>query len=124
MFFLSRLAAAAAIANAMTGYLGYLDPRLGSGAGRVAAMAVAIGGLAALNLVGVRPGSWAVNLLTVAKLVPLLLFVGVGLLFIEAGRVRLARAIARSGLAPPGHAAAGLRVRWLRERFRADRGEP
>jgi amino acid transporter len=87
MFFLSRLAAAAAIANAMTGYLGYLDPRLGSGAGRVAAMAVVIGGLAALNLVGVRPGSWAVNLLTVAKLVPLLLFVGVGLFFIEAGRV-------------------------------------
>jgi amino acid transporter len=52
-------------------------------------MVVVIGGLAALNLAGVRPGSWAVNVLTVAKLVPLLLFVGVGFFFIEAGRVDL-----------------------------------
>jgi basic amino acid/polyamine antiporter, APA family len=87
MFFLSRLAAGAAIANALADYLGYLDPRLGTGGGRAAAIVVAIGGLAALNVRGVRPGSWAVNVLTVAKLVPLLLFVVAGLFVIDAGRV-------------------------------------
>lgn len=89
MFFLSRLAAAAAIANALAAYLGYLDPWWSSGVGRVAAMVGALGGLAVVNVLGVRPGSWAVNLLTVAKLVPLLLFVGVGLFFIDASRVAI-----------------------------------
>jgi amino acid transporter len=73
----------------MAGYLGYLDPRLGSGVGRVLAIVVAIGGLAVLNRLGVRPGSWAVNVLTVAKLVPLLLFVAVGVFFVEANRVAI-----------------------------------
>ena len=89
MFFLSRLAGAAAIANAFVAYLGYVAPSLGSGAGRVAAITVAVGGLAALNFLGVRAGSRAVNLLTVAKLVPLLIFVGAGLFVVDTSRVTL-----------------------------------
>ncbi|TMQ25091.1 MAG: amino acid permease, partial [Deltaproteobacteria bacterium] len=40
-----------------------------------------------LNVFGVRGASTAVNLLTVAKLVPLLIFVGVGLFFVDPDRV-------------------------------------
>jgi amino acid transporter len=87
MFLLSRLAATAAIANALAAYLGYLQPRLGSGGGRAAAITVAVGGLALLNLYGVRLGSVVVNVLTVAKLVPLLLLVGVGLFFVDGSRI-------------------------------------
>jgi APA family basic amino acid/polyamine antiporter len=90
MFFLARLAAGAAIANALAAYLGILDPRLGSGAGRAAAITAAVGGLAALNVYGVRPGSAAVNLLTVAKLVPLLLLVGAGLFQVDGSRIAFA----------------------------------
>ena len=88
-FFLSRLAAAAAIANAFASYLGYLWPTAGQGAGRALVMTVLLATLAAVNVAGVRYGGWTVNVLTVAKLVPLLLFVSVGLLHADPGRFAL-----------------------------------
>jgi APA family basic amino acid/polyamine antiporter len=90
MFLLTRLAATAAIANAFVAYLGYLAPALAVGAGRFAAITVAVGGLVVLNVVGVRAASYTVNLLTIAKLVPLAIFVVVGLFFVDRGRVALA----------------------------------
>ena len=90
MFLLTRLAATAAIANAFVAYLGYLEPALAVGAGRFAAITVAIGGLTVLNVVGVRAASYTVNLLTIAKLVPLAIFVVVGLFFVDRSRVALA----------------------------------
>ena len=89
MFLLSRLAAASAIANAFTLYLGYFWPPMAIGLGRAIALTVLIWGLGMLNLVGVRYGSWAVNLLTVFKLVPLLLFVCVGLFFVDNSRYQI-----------------------------------
>lgn len=87
MFFLTRLAAAAAVVNAFVAYLGYIEPALGAGVGRFAAITIAVGGLAVLNVFGVRGASVAVNLLTVAKLVPLAIFVGVGVFFVDPSRV-------------------------------------
>jgi APA family basic amino acid/polyamine antiporter len=87
MFLLSRLAGAAAIATALVAYLGYIDPSLSTGVGRFVAITVAVGGFAVLNIFGVRGASAVVNVLTVAKLVPLLLFVGIGLFFVDPSRV-------------------------------------
>lgn len=89
MFLLSRLAAASAIANAFILYLGYFWPAMASGIGRAIALTALLWGLGLLNLVGVRYGAWAVNLLTIVKLVPLLLFVGVGLFFVDSGRYQI-----------------------------------
>lgn len=89
MFLLSRLAATSAIANAFTAYLGYFWPALGTGIGRAVSLTVLIWGLAWLNLVGVRYGSWTVNVLTVVKIIPLLLFVVVGLFFVDGDRYRI-----------------------------------
>ena len=89
MFLLSRLAATSAIANACAAYLGYFWPALGSGIGRVIALTVLIWGLAWLNLVGVRYGSWTVNVLTIVKILPLLLFIFVGLFFVDSGQYRI-----------------------------------
>jgi basic amino acid/polyamine antiporter, APA family len=87
MFFLSRLAAGAAIANAFAAYVAYVAPFMGGAAGRAAAITLAVGGLAVLNFFGVRRGAWAVNVLAVAKLLPLLFFVGAGLFFVDPGRI-------------------------------------
>ncbi len=89
MYFLSRLAATAALGNAFTAYLGYFWPALSAGPGRIAAMTLAIGSLAAVNVVGVRSAARAVNVLTVAKMLPLLLFVGFGLAAADPSRYRL-----------------------------------
>jgi len=79
MFLLTRLAATAAIANAFVASLGYIEPSLATGIGRFAAITIAVGGLAVINIFGVRGASYTVNLLTVAKLVPLVIFIGAGL---------------------------------------------
>jgi basic amino acid/polyamine antiporter, APA family len=89
MFLLSRLAATSAIANAFTAYLGYFWPVLGTGVGRVIALTVLLWGLAWLNLVGVRYGSWTVNVLTIVKILPLLLFVFAGLFFVDSTRFQI-----------------------------------
>jgi amino acid transporter len=98
MFFLSRLAAAAAICNALTQYLGYFWPAAAAGAGRAAVITLLLLALAAINVLGVRHGAWTVNVLTVAKLLPLLLFVGVGLFFADPDRYRLLAIPDASGL--------------------------
>jgi amino acid transporter len=89
MFLLSRLAATSAIATAFTAYLGYFWPALGSGAGRAIALTVLLWGLAWLNLVGVKYGSWTVNILTIVKILPLLLFVFVGLFYVDVTRIQV-----------------------------------
>jgi amino acid transporter len=86
MFLLSRLAAGAAISDAFARYLGYFWPPLGSGAGRAIAITILLALLAWLNLIGVRYGTWTVNLFTIAKLLPILLFVSVGLFFVDNSR--------------------------------------
>jgi len=89
MFLLSRLAATSAIATAFTAYAGYFFPALGVGLGRAVALTVLLWGLTWLNLVGVKYGSWTVNFLTIVKIVPLLLFVSVGLFFVDDTRYQI-----------------------------------
>ncbi len=89
LFLLTRIAATAAIANAFVDYLGYLDPALAAGAARPVAITLAVGGLAAVNIFGVRGASLTVNLLTIAKLVPLAIFIVAGLAAIDPERVAL-----------------------------------
>ncbi len=84
MFLVSRVTAVAAIANAFCSYLGYFWPPLGGGPGRGLAMTAALGALAWINVLGVRRGALAVNLFTVGKLGPLLLFAAAGLLHTSA----------------------------------------
>lgn len=89
MFFLTRWAAAAAVANGFTAYAGVFWPEVAHGAGRLVVLTLAIGGLAGLNVVGVSRGARTVNVLTIAKLVPLLLFVALGLFALDPSRFRL-----------------------------------
>jgi len=83
MLWLTRLSSLAARANALALYLGYFLPGAAEGAGRIVVVTITIGGLALINLVGVRYGSWTVNLFTVSKLVPIALFIGLGLFALD-----------------------------------------
>ncbi len=86
MLWLTRVASQAALANALALYLGYFWPGAGSGLARVLVVTVTIGVFALINWLGVRYGSWAINLFTVSKLVPLLGFVLAGVFFIDPSR--------------------------------------
>ncbi|HMI88474.1 MAG TPA: amino acid permease, partial [Polyangiaceae bacterium] len=95
LFIATRLVSVGAIANGTASYLGTLWEPLGTGLGRPLTVVAIIGGIAALNVVGVRQGKWTVNLLTAAKLLPLVLFIGIGLPAVDGSRIALAGA-------PPG----------------------
>ena len=79
LIFWTRVLSAAANLNVFALYLGELLPAAREGAGRLVAMAVLWSAVAALNVVGVRQATWAVDLFTVAKLLPLGLVVAIGL---------------------------------------------
>jgi APA family basic amino acid/polyamine antiporter len=95
LFIATRLVSVGAIANGTASYLGTLWEPFGRGVGRPVTAVAIIAGLAALNWVGVRQGKWTVNLLTIAKLLPLVLFIVAGLPAVDASRVAFAGA-------PPG----------------------
>jgi len=86
MMLLARLTAMAAISNAFSSYLGFFWPWAGQGVGRVIVIVGAIAALTVINYRGVQYGTWTVNLLTVSKLAPLLIFVVAGLFFLDPHR--------------------------------------
>ncbi len=75
---LARMTALAALADGFATYCAYLWPGLDAGWRRALLLCGLIGALTCVNVVGVRHGSRAVNLLTLAKLLPLLFFVALG----------------------------------------------
>jgi amino acid transporter len=78
LLFVSRLLGCAAALNILVVYLGVLIPAVATPTGRTATMAIAMGIVTAINVTGVRTATWTVNAFTVAKLLPLLLLVAVG----------------------------------------------
>lgn len=80
MLLLTRVATAAALANGLAAAVSHFWPAAGIGAVRMAIAATAIGGLAWLNVRGVRGAARTAAALAVAKLLPLVLFIGLGAL--------------------------------------------
>ena len=79
MLLLTRVATAAALANGLAAAVTHFWPDAGSGATRLVIVTVAIAGLAWLNIAGVRGAARTAAVLAVAKLVPLVLFVALGI---------------------------------------------
>jgi amino acid transporter len=78
---LVRLAASAANANLFVIYLGeFWSPATGR-LPRLAVLTLLVGFLAAVNYRGVRAGAQISNVFVIAKLVPLAVFIGIGLFF-------------------------------------------
>ena len=73
------VASNAAVATVLVDAAGSAVPTVSAGAGRIVALAALYGVLAAVNVLGVRPGARLVVAATVAKLAPLLLLLAAGL---------------------------------------------
>lgn len=83
LLWLTRISAAAAVANVFIDYLSGFWLQAKEPGNRFVILTILIGGLAAANIRGVRMGTWVSNFFTIAKLVPLILLVVGGLLFIH-----------------------------------------
>jgi amino acid transporter len=79
MTWMASVLACGGIASAFAGTIGSVLPFCASGPGRAGVILAAIGGIALVNLGGVRGGAGLVSASTVIKLLPLLLFVALGM---------------------------------------------
>ncbi len=84
---IARITAFAANCNLLVAYLAFFVPSLHAGPGRAITIGVVVLGLMLVNLVGVRNAAVVSNALSVAKLLPLLLFVVVGFFFLQPSRL-------------------------------------
>lgn len=87
LIWLARLAAFAANCNLMVNYVGFFWPPATSTIPRAVVITLVVVALTALNLVGVRQAAIASNIFTIGKLIPLLIFIAVGLYFLNPNAV-------------------------------------
>jgi APA family basic amino acid/polyamine antiporter len=99
LWFGSAVLASAAVANIFVDTLPQISPRLSGPVVRNGTLILIYVGLAAINIRGVKIGSGVVQTVTVAKLTPLMILVGVGLFAINAEN------LAWSGMPPAGEVA-------------------
>lgn len=85
MLWLTRVSSQAALANAIARYASFFWEDAEVGWRRILLVSATVVVLAVINFLGVRYGSLAINVFTVSKLLPLALFVGVGVWFVDAG---------------------------------------
>ena len=83
----TRAASQAAVAAGIAVALGYYWPVMTGGWPRAALLIGITGTLAWVNVRGIRQSAWVVNVLTIAKLLPLTLFIVIGVFFIEPARL-------------------------------------
>ena len=113
LYFLTALGAVAGVVNVLANSVALVVPFLGGPVMRIVVMFAVYGVLVFINIRGVREGAGAVTVITVAKLLPLLLFIGVGIFFIHPPNLTC------TGW--PGSKAVGRRRRFVNLRFCRDR---
>ncbi len=83
LYCLTAIAAVAGVVNVFVNSVAGLVPLLGNPVMRIIVIALIYGVLAGINIRGVREGAGAVAVVTVAKLLPILIFLCVGIFFIH-----------------------------------------
>lgn len=83
LLWLARLTGFAALCNLLLGYLSFFAPALATGLPRSLTITVVVVGMTVVNVIGVREASLVNNFFTIGKLIPLLLFVFVGVFFVS-----------------------------------------
>jgi len=83
MMWFTRAASWAAVIGVLATYLGYYWPAFNAGWPRAAIITIIIVIIAVINIRGIRLSSTVVNLLTIGKLLPLVVFIAVGLFALE-----------------------------------------
>ncbi|MCI0488440.1 MAG: amino acid permease [Blastocatellia bacterium] len=83
LMWLARLTAFAANCNLLIEYIGFFRPAVNSGLWRAGAITLVVVAITAVNIAGVRDAAIVSNIFTIGKLIPIMLFIAVGLFFIE-----------------------------------------
>jgi APA family basic amino acid/polyamine antiporter len=83
LLWLTNVLAVAGVASAVAASVAVIFPVVQEGLGRFLVLVLIFSGLALINIRGVRAGAGTVTAMTIAKLLPLLLFIGVGVFFIN-----------------------------------------
>jgi len=86
MQWFTRVTSHASVANGLALALGYYWTAASSGVPRAAVITGITAALTALNIAGIKQGARTVNVLTIAKLVPLGLFIAIGAWFVVPSR--------------------------------------
>ena len=73
----------AAVASAVSSNLAYFHPVFNQPCVVKAVAAALIGGFTIINYCGIKLGAWTVNFFTLAKVIPLLLFIAIGAFFVQ-----------------------------------------
>jgi amino acid transporter len=103
MLWFTRAVSWAAVINVLVTSLGFYWPALTAGWPRATLIAAIIITIAGINIRGIRQSSVVVNVLTLGKVLPLVIFVGVGVFWIEPDRL-----LPDSTITPAGLSASGL----------------
>src|SRR2546429_9529 len=83
LYGITALGAVAGVVNVLVNSIAIVAPFLGNPVMRIVLMIVVYGSLVLINVRGVRGGAGAVTVVTLAKLLPLLLFICAGIFFIQ-----------------------------------------
>ena len=83
LIWLARLTAFAANCNLLISYLGYFAPAATSPIWRAAIIVLVVAALTGVNVLGVRQAAIVSNCFTIGKLIPMLIFIAVGLFFLN-----------------------------------------
>ena len=83
LYVLSALGAVAGVVNVLADSIALVIPFLANPVMRIVVIFAVYGLLVLINIRGVREGAGAVTVITIAKLLPLLLFIGFGIFFVH-----------------------------------------
>lgn len=83
LYWVVRVTTFAANCNLFVTYLGFFVAEADKGALRVVFITLVLGLITGINLLGVRESAVATNIFTVGKIVPLLVFIAVGLFYLQ-----------------------------------------
>jgi len=88
MLWFTRVASWAAVIHVLVSSLGFYWPVLRTRNPRAILITAIIAALAAINIRGIRQSSFVLNVLTVGKLAPLVVFIAAGIFFVDWARLR------------------------------------
>ncbi|MBX3245005.1 MAG: amino acid permease [Acidobacteria bacterium] len=88
LYWVVRVATYAANCNAFLIYLGFFYPEANEGWLRIVIILLVLIPMTTINLIGVRESALLTNIFTVGKILPLLVFVGIGIFFIDPGNFK------------------------------------
>lgn len=98
MMWFTRAASWASVINVLVASLGRYWPTLTAGLTRTLLLTAIIGAITALNIRGIKQSSVVLNLFTIGKLFPLVVFIAVGIFFIDTSRLTAASTISAGDL--------------------------